>query len=464
MTDKKWFTLIPLALLALVMVACSAASAAPETQPAAPERPPVPVEVTQPETGNIAAVLRYSGDLQPAHSLQLVSIVAGAVEEVMVEVGDVVRAGDPILRVEDTTYRAQLKQAEAALTMAQTNLRKMENSPRPEQIEMARVGLEAAKAQMEGVTTLTEDERTLAAANLAQAEAALRLAQYEYDKIKWAGQVGMTPQALQLQQATIAYETARAAYNLQANPDATTLAQLRAAVRRAELNLQLAEDPFTEEDFALARANIAQAEAAVAMAQYQVDNAILRAPFDGVVAEVYVTTGSVASPQVPAIKLISTDLHVLVDVPANQLANLYLDQPAALQVPAYPGEDFSAVVTSIAPAADAASHTFAVKIAPLDKAGKLRAGMFAEIAILLEERSGVILVPRSAVTVVNGQEAVYVLSADEKTVRLRPVVTGLSDDGRIEITEGLSPDETIVMSGLSNLSDGAPVEVVARVQ
>ncbi|MFQ5576461.1 MAG: efflux RND transporter periplasmic adaptor subunit, partial [Anaerolineae bacterium] len=476
----------------------------------------VPVEVAQAETGNIAATLSYSGDLQPGQSLQLVSIVAGAVEEVMVEVGDTVRAGDPILRVEDTTYRAQLKQAEAGLTVAQTNLikmekgpraeqialvetglavaqanlRKMQNGPRPEQLAMARAGVDAARGQLNSILTVTDDERTLAAANLAQTEAALKLAQFQYDQIKWAGQVGQTPQALQLQQATIAYETALAAYNLQVDPDESTLAPLKATiqqaeqglalaehpftdedfalveagVRQAELNLAMVKDPFTDEDFALARAGVAQAEAVVALAQYQVDNAILRAPFDGQVAEVYVTTGSVASPQSPAIKLISQDLEVLVDVPENQISTLHRNQPAALKVTAFPGQDFPALITSVAPAADSASHTFPVKISPLDEAGKLRAGMFADIAILLEEKTGVVLIPRSAVTIVRGQEVVYVVSADGKTVSMRPVVTGLSDDGRVEIVDGLAPDETVVVAGLSSLSDGAAVEIVARTE
>jgi len=393
-----------------------------------------------------------------------VSIVPGAIEEVMVDVGDEVRAGDPILRIEDTTYRAQLKQAEAGLTVAQANLQKMKNSPRPEQIEMARVALEAAQAQMRGIITLSDDERVLASAQLAQAEAALRLAQAQYDKIKWAGQASMLPQSLQLEQATIAYQSARAAYTLQANPDETTLAQLRAGIRQAELNLQLAENPFTDEDFALARAGVAQAEGVVALAQYQVDNVILRAPFDGVIAEVYATVGGGGGPQVPAVKLISKDLLVKVEIPENRIADVYTGQPAALRVAAYPGEDFPAFINSIAPAADATSHTFSTDIGVGDETGRLRAGMFANVAILLDERSNVILVPRSAVTEIDGQSVVYVVASDGETVSVRPVTIGLTDDGRVEITDGLSVGETIVTAGLSNLSDGAKINIVARAE
>ncbi len=487
-----------------------------EDQTASVESRAVPVEVAVVETGNIAAILSYTGDLQPVQQLSLGSVVPGVVEEIYVEVGDQVRAGDPILRLEDTTFRAQLKQAqsgltlaqlskarmekgpreeqvaiaEAGLTIAQANLNKLQKGPREEQVALAKAAVEGAQAQLNSVVTVTEDERTLAAANLAQAEAALKVAQAEYDKIKWAGQVGLTPQALQLEQATIAYESALAAYNRQVNPDSSDLAPLEAGVRQAELNLALAADPFVQEDFALAQAsvkqaqaqlemakdpfteedlaqseaNIAQAEAAVALAQYQLDNAILRAPFDGLVSEVHATIGSPASPQAPAITLISGDLEVKIEVPESQIAHLFINQPAAVKVAAYPSQDFPALVTNIAPAADTTSHTFPVTITPVDEEGRLKAGMFAEIAILLEEKVGVVLVPRSAVTLVRGQDVVYVLSEDETRVNLRPVTTGLSDDGRIEITSGLAADETIITAGLSNLSDGTPVEIVARTQ
>lgn len=462
MQKKTLYFFSLLLLLTMAVAGCNTASE--QTLVVNVEKPPAPVEIASVDSGNIATVLNYSGNLQPVKMLSLVSIVSGAVEEVKVEVGDVVRAGDPIMRVEDTAYKAQLKQAEAGLTVAQSNLAKMENGAREEQIEMAKAGLAAANAQFEGLTTLTDDERTLASANFAQAEAVLRLAQYEYDKIKWADQAGQTPQALQLQQATIAYETAKAAYDMQANPDESTLTQLRSAVRQAELNLQLTENPFTDNDFAIARAGVSQAEGVVALAQYQVDNVVLRAPFDSIVAEVYSVVGSVASPQFPAIKLISSELEVSLEIPENDLPKLYKGQPAALKVAAYPGKDFPAYVDSIAPAADATSHTFTVKITVPDETGLLHAGMFANVAILIDEKVDVVLVPEFAVTVINGQNVVFVVSENGESVSLRPVELGIADEDRVEITGGLQTGERIVTVGLSNLSDGSVINIIAKTE
>ncbi|OQY45969.1 MAG: hypothetical protein B6242_09065 [Anaerolineaceae bacterium 4572_78] len=480
------------------------------------DRPPVPVEISAVKTGNMVSIISYSGDLTPEDSLVVPSIVMGVIEQVLVDIGDKLQAADPIIRIEDTTYRAQLNQAQAGLTSAQINLKKMENGardenidlaevaldvaltnlsklqngPKAEQIGMASAGVDAAQAQLDSILTVTEDERTLAAANLAIAESNLKLAQSEFDKIKWAGQIGEMPQSIKLEQATVAYETSLANYNRMVNPDESDLAPLRATIRQAEnnlayvsdpftnedfalaqagvrqakLQLALVKDPFTDEDFALVKAGIAQAESAVALAQYQVENSVLRAPFDGVVSNVFVTVGSTASPQLPVIELISEELEVKVDIPEAQLADVYIGQSAAIKVPAHPNEDFPATITTISPSANTSSRTFGITIKPFDPDKKLKAGMFAQISILLEEKVGVTIVPRSAIVSVQGNDVVYVLRDNEETAEMHHVTLGLSDHDRIEILEGVSPSELIIVGGLSDIVDGSTIAVVARTE
>jgi cell division protein FtsI/penicillin-binding protein 2 len=99
----------------------------------------------------------------------------------------------------------------------------MEEGARPEQIAAAEAAVQFTRNAVSDLTNISDEERTTAVAALAQAEAALRLAQSEYDKIAWAGQVGMMPQALQLEQATIAY-----GYGMSATP--LLLAQAYAAI------------------------------------------------------------------------------------------------------------------------------------------------------------------------------------------------------------------------------------------
>ncbi len=382
---------------------------------------------------------------------------AGRVASVLVEVGDEVKTGDTIAVVEDDTYRVQIKQAEAALTSARLNLAKMELGSRPEEIAAAQAAVELARAALNDVATVDDNERTQAAAALAQAESALRSAQADYDKIAWAGDVGSTPQAAALQQATIAYETALAAYNLGTNPSDSQLAPLMLQLAQAEVNLALRIEPFRQVDFEMARIGIQQAEAALELANLQLDETTIQAPFDGVIAELHITKGSRVGPQAPIALLISQELEAQVEVQESRIGQVETGQNASLNITAYPGQDFPGVVTSIAPVANKNTRTFAVAVTPTDGSGFLRSGMFADVSILAQENQNTILAPRTAI-IQGEQPSVYVVN-DDNTVEQRDITTGLFDNQRTEILSGLKAGDAVVIAGQPNLIDGAKVEV-----
>jgi RND family efflux transporter MFP subunit len=127
-------------------------------------------------------------------------------------------------------------------------------------------------------------------------------------------------------------------------------------------------------------------------------------------------------------------------------------------VTAYPGQDFAAVVTRVAPTADKQSHTFAVTVTPLDDDYLLRSGMYANVSLLINEKQETLLVPRAAVTEVAGQETVYVVNGDN-TVEQRAVTTGLEEDGRVEVLSGLTAGEQVVIAGQASLQNGSKIEV-----
>jgi len=375
-----------------------------------------------------------------------------------VKVGDAVKAGDPIAVIESDAYDLQLAQAKLGLELARLNLAKAKQGTRPEQLRAARAAADIAHAALVDAKNPGESTRTIAAANLAQAEAAVRLAQYQYDKISWAGQAGMTAEGLQLQQATTAYQQAKAAYDLQTNPPDAALAALEGQVVQADLNLALAEKPVEQVDFDMADLGIRQAEAVVQQAQLQVDYATIRAPFDGIVSELYIYPGSMVGPTVPVASLISEELEAPVNVGEGQIGQISPGQNAALALAAFPGQSFPALVTSVAPAADSSTHTFVAKVTPADPKGLLRSGMYADVSILAQERPGALLVPRAAVTEVDGQKAVYVIAAGR--AEPRAVTIGLTDADRIEILFGVSAGEQVVVAGQTNLAAGASVRVV----
>lgn len=419
----------------------------------------VPVEVAEVQTGDISLILSYTGSLQPEDDINLIPGAAGRVEQVLVEVGDPVKTGDPIAIIEDDTYQIQIKQAEAALANAQLNLAKMELGSRPEEIAAAQAAVELARAALNDVATVSDDERTTSAANLANAEAALRRAQSEYDKIAWAGDVGSTPQAAALQQATIAYESALAAYNLGTNPSDSQLAPLMLQLAQAELQLSLRLQPFREIDFEQARVGIRQAEAVLELAENQLEETTITAPFDGIISELNITTGSMVSQQTPVASIISEELEAEIEVQESLISQVENGQFASMQITAYPGQDFPAVVTSVAPTANKDTRTFKVSITPTEGEELLRSGMFADVAILTQENKNSTLAPQEAIVQEGNQPTVFVLN-DDNTVEKRNVTTGLHDNERVEILSGLKPGDLVVIAGQPNLVDGVKVEPV----
>jgi len=155
---------------------------------------------------------------------------------------------------------------------------------------------------------------------------------------------------------------------------------------------------------------------------------------------------------------VSKPVEIILNVEESRIGHVAEGQNAALQVTAYPGQDFPAVVTNVAPTADSQSHTFAVQVTPLDEDHLLRSGMYANVSLLIEEKQETLLVPRAALTEVAGQETVYVLNGDN-TVEQRAVTTGLEEDDRVEILSGLTVGEQVVIAGQASLGDGSKVEV-----
>lgn len=418
----------------------------------------IPVEVAPVKPGNISLMLQYAGNLQAQKDVNVVPQANGKIEQLLVEVGDQVQAGEPIAIIAADIYKVQLKQAQTTLTSAELNLEKMELGTRPEELGAAYSALALARAQLADTEQIDDNERTSAAAALANAQAALRQAQAEYDKIAWAGQVGETPQALQLEQATIAYEQALAGYNLQTNPSDSQLAPLESQVVQAELQLALTEEPYRPIDFEIARTNIAQAQSALELAQLQLEYTTIEAPFDGMVAELYIEEGDMVGQAAVAL-VVSNEMEVAVNVEESRLGQVEKGQHVALRVSTYPGEEFPAVVTNVAPIADAKTHTFVVTVTPLDEEGLLRSGMYADVTLLAEEKENTLLAPVTAITTVNGQPTVYVIN-DENIAEQRDVTTGLSNKSQVEILSGIKAGEKVVVDGQVNLTDGTQVNVI----
>lgn len=462
MKTRSVFSLMLLISMVLLVSACSGSFTQDEQAAQGTPTPTVerriPVEVAVVETGNIDLIFSYSGSIKPKDEVDVVPGASGEVEELLVEVGDEVKAGDTIAVIEDDTYLARLKEAEATLAIASLELAKLEQGSRPEEIIAARAAVELARAALNDVVNVDDDERTRAAADLARTEAELRKAQADYDKIAWAGDVGEKPESVALERATVNYENALANYNLDTNPSDAELSPLMLNLAQAELQLSLTLKPYREVDIALARAGVQRAEAALESAELSLEETKITAPFDGVVSDVYISEGDRINTQAPILQVISNELEVEVEVQESRISQVTKDQNVSMQVTAYPGQDFPGVITSISPKADPNTRTFQVEVTPTEGTELLRSGMFVDVSILAQENVNTVIAPRAAVIGETDPPTVFVVN-DDNEAQERKVNTGLFDSNRVEILSGLKPGEIVVTAGKVNLSDGTTVEI-----
>ena len=301
-----------------------------------------------------ASVVSVTGEVVPAVWATVSAQAGGTGVEVLVAPGDEVGEGDVLLRLDSTDARLAVQQAEAALAAAQARLDGLKAGARPEEIEAAEAEVALAQAGLQSLLNPAPVQIAAARAELAQAEAALRIAQAAYDRVKWDPGVGARPEALQLEEATGAYNVAKARLDALLNPPAADVAAARAQLQQAQAQLALLEAGARPEEIAAAEAEVAQAEAALEAARVALERCEVRAPFAGTVGLVYVHTGELVSPGQPLVTL--GDLTTLrvetTDLDEVDVARVAVGQRAVVTFDALPGQTFTGQVVRIYPMPD----------------------------------------------------------------------------------------------------------------
>ncbi|GIW11149.1 MAG: hypothetical protein KatS3mg061_2206 [Dehalococcoidia bacterium] len=439
---------------------------------------------TQPvRRGNLVATVSSTGTVQANTTARLAFRSGGYLAEVYVRVGDSVKAGQPLAKLDTKDLEITLRQQQANLASAQARLQQTLAGALPSDIQAAVASVASAQAQfvkaqadLQKLTTPpSPDEVQQLASQLEKARVALQNAQTEYDRISWRGDAASTPQAVALQNATADYQSALAAYNLKiAPPKESDVATARQAVESARQQVEAANTRLaqlqsgpTPQDVAAAQAAVEQAAAAVATAQLNLDRAILVAPFDGVVSALTASPGEVVGSN-PFLTLVDpTNLRLDVNVDENDVARLDLGQAATITLDALPGRTYRGRVIAIAPVATiqqgVASYPVSLQI---EQPEGVKAGMTANVQIIVEERQNVLLVPARAVRTQGRERSVDVLLADGR-VETRRVRVGVSNDQQTEILEGVREGEQVVIPSTttrppSGVGGGAPPFVIPR--
>ncbi|WP_395741209.1 efflux RND transporter periplasmic adaptor subunit [Prosthecobacter sp.] len=253
------------------------------------------------------------------------------------------------------------------------------------------------------------------------------------------------------------------------------LAEAEANVAQAKSKLDLAESEVkrnaplaqmkavAETDFArikadrdAANANLAAAQARRDMAKKTLEDATIRAPFDGTVAERFVAKGEYVMADSKVARVIDLQhLRLLVNVAEPSVGLIKDGQTVEFSVSPYPGEVFTGTVKFIGAAVRAESRDLQVEAEVINTDGRLRPGLFTEARLALPPQPA-ITVPASAVRADGAVQRVWVVQDGRLNERL--VEVGETDKDRIEIRRGVQKGENVVLSPGSDVADGLPVQ------
>lgn len=203
-----------------------------------------------------------------------------------------------------------------------------------------------------------------------------------------------------------------------------------------------------------ARAQLAQAEAGLALARSAYQDATIRAPFNGVVTAVHNYPGDLAVPGKPILTLDDTGKMVArVKVAEADLPFLKVGQKATLRYPG--GRETASQVSRIYPAEDPLTRSTIVEV-PVSSPG-VKPGMSVEVSLEAGRSERALLVPRRAVKTEQGRAWVFTVK-NGRAVQV-PVTLGLKNETHYEIKGDLKPGEPVVVSDLTRLYDGKEVLV-----
>jgi len=229
--------------------------------------------------------------------------------------------------------------------------------------------------------------------------------------------------------------------------DARARKRLAASVlERAEELRKTNSISSQEVDEALAEAD--RAAAALALLEEELEDTRITAPMAGRVGEILVTKGQIVPLGQTLTELISTDpIEIRFEVPELYVGLVAEGLVVEISSDAYTDDVFEGTVSFLAPALRTTTRTLPVKANVPNPDGKLRPGMFGNVELVLRELPDAMFVPESAVMQQGTQNMVVVRNPESFRSEFRPVRVGARQGGRMQIVDGLKPDELVVAEG-----------------
>jgi HlyD family secretion protein len=432
-------------------------------------QPSQPKEATviQPVQQTITESLAASGSVRGVRESLIGTFNTGIVAKLFVREGDQVAAGDQLALLKSNVARAQVQQAQARLNTARAQLAKVLQDPLRSAIDVEVESLRQSHARL--IQQRNEVARgkyavAQAQAQLNQLQAELELTVQEFERSTQLAARGLLAR-VEGEQAQANLRVAQEKVQAQQQVLALSQADMRiaqagvaaaaAAIRAQEARLRTAQTGARPEEVRVAQEQVEEAKQAVQVAYEQAQDAVVTAPFDGVITVVYTEVGQAVGTQ-GILKLVSRDIEVRVDVDEDHLADLSVGQPVTLSSHMFHDRTLDARVTALAAAVDATRGTITVTIVPSSQPDWIRPGQTLNVNIITNAAAQRLLVPATAIIRVGDQSGVLVVEdgrAQQKHVSIRPptvqgvpVLAGLREHDRVILDpKGIEPGEAVRM-------------------
>ena len=466
------------AIYIILIVAAAVTVALFYWQPWATQEPEDPMRSATVERGTLLVTVSASGSVEPQSRVDLAFESPGEVSEVLVEVGDLVKAGDVLARLDTAQLELQADQARATLALAEAQLQQLQEGARQQEIAAAEANLRAIEAQASAAAA-NRDQLQAGAGDAeiaaAQAQIAAMELQHKVALIVHDRTINVEKEKDQTKREQVFYdlytaEKALAAAQAQlddllagADADAVRAAQANVSASEAQgdaaqAQLELLLAGATTEQILDVEAQIAQAEAAVELVELSLEKATMVAPLDGMVAEVNVTAGEMAA-TLPAITLLDvSSFHVTISVDEIDVGRLELGQTARVTLDAFPDAEVPGVVERIAPAATIEGGVvYYDVVVDLDPAGvPIRADMTANATVAVEELTDVLKIPTWVVRVDQDTGQTYVHKRVGDGFERIDMALGVRHEGVAQVLSGLAEgDEAVWVDDSSHFGFGS---------
>lgn len=246
-----------------------------------------------------------------------------------------------------------------------------------------------------------------------------------------------------------AYASARASHTL-ATAELNRLKKLhnRQAVSQSQLDNAVTE--------------LARTRATMDIARIALERSSIRAPFSGVVNDMFIDEGQYLAVGDPVAEMLDIDrLKVRVGIPESDVAAVRRIDRFKVCIDALEERTFVAKKHFLSKTADPMARLYNLDLELENSSGDILPDMFARVEIVKKEIPDGLSIPLYSVISRNDDQIVYIVQ--ENRAKARSVTLGLLDGWRVEVREGLEPDEDVVVVGHRSLNDGEAVKVVKRV-